>query len=41
MAITLNHTIVAARDKDASARFLADIFGLTYEQSNGHLLRFA
>jgi catechol 2,3-dioxygenase-like lactoylglutathione lyase family enzyme len=36
MAITLNHTIVPARDKDASARFFADIFGLTYEQSNGH-----
>jgi catechol 2,3-dioxygenase-like lactoylglutathione lyase family enzyme len=28
MAIRLNHTIVAARDKDASARFVADILGL-------------
>src|SRR5215510_4941951 len=31
MAITLNHTIVPAHDKEASARFFADIFGLTYE----------
>jgi catechol 2,3-dioxygenase-like lactoylglutathione lyase family enzyme len=31
MAITLNHTIVPARDKEASARFFADIFGLKYE----------
>lgn len=36
MAITLNHTIVPARDKQASARFFADIFGLTYEQSDGY-----
>lgn len=28
MAIALNHTIVPARDKDSSARFFADIFGL-------------
>jgi catechol 2,3-dioxygenase-like lactoylglutathione lyase family enzyme len=28
MTITLNHTIVPARDKAASARFFADIFGL-------------
>lgn len=28
MAIQLNHTIVAARDKQASARFLTDILGL-------------
>lgn len=28
MTITLNHTIVRARDKDASARFLADLLGL-------------
>ena len=28
MAITLNHTIVPARDKDASARFFAELFGL-------------
>ena len=36
MAITLNHTIVPARDKVASARFFADIFGLKYEGSSGH-----
>ena len=28
MTITLNHTIVSARDKDAAARFFAEIFGL-------------
>ncbi len=28
MAITLNHTIVPARDKAASARFFAKLFGL-------------
>jgi catechol 2,3-dioxygenase-like lactoylglutathione lyase family enzyme len=28
MAVQLNHTIVAARDKDASATFLAEILGL-------------
>jgi catechol 2,3-dioxygenase-like lactoylglutathione lyase family enzyme len=28
MAVRLNHTIVAARDGDASARFLADMLGL-------------
>jgi catechol 2,3-dioxygenase-like lactoylglutathione lyase family enzyme len=28
MAIELNHTIVYSRDKRASARFLADLFGL-------------
>lgn len=28
MAVQLNHTIVAARDKEASARFLAEILGL-------------
>ncbi len=31
MAITLNHTIVPARDKMASARFLAQLFGLEVE----------
>jgi catechol 2,3-dioxygenase-like lactoylglutathione lyase family enzyme len=36
MAITLNHTIVPARDKDASARFFAAIFGLAYGGSSGH-----
>jgi catechol 2,3-dioxygenase-like lactoylglutathione lyase family enzyme len=27
MTITLNHTIVSARDKDAAARFFAEILG--------------
>lgn len=36
MAITLNHTIVPARDKEASARFFAQIFGLTYDGPMSH-----
>ena len=36
MAIILNHTIVPARDKVASAEFFARIFGLTYEGTMGH-----
>lgn len=28
MAIVLNHTIVPARDKEAAAKFFADLFGL-------------
>ena len=36
MPITLNHTIVPARDKEASAKFFADIFGLKYEGVSGH-----
>jgi catechol 2,3-dioxygenase-like lactoylglutathione lyase family enzyme len=36
MAITLNHTIVPARDKEASARFFAHMFGLAYAGANGH-----
>jgi catechol 2,3-dioxygenase-like lactoylglutathione lyase family enzyme len=28
MGVELNHTIVSARDKEASARFLADVLGL-------------
>jgi catechol 2,3-dioxygenase-like lactoylglutathione lyase family enzyme len=36
MTIELNHTIVPARDKDKSARFFADIFGLQYDGSSGH-----
>ena len=36
MAITLNHTIVPARDKEASARFFAEVFGLKYEGPSGH-----
>jgi catechol 2,3-dioxygenase-like lactoylglutathione lyase family enzyme len=30
MSITLNHTIVPAHDKVASAKFFANLFGLTY-----------
>ena len=36
MAITLNHTIVPAHDKEASARFFAHLFGLTYAGPQGH-----
>ena len=36
MPIILNHTIVPAHDKVASARWFADIFGLTYEKAQGH-----
>jgi catechol 2,3-dioxygenase-like lactoylglutathione lyase family enzyme len=36
MAITLNHTIVPARDKAAAARVFAQIFGLTYDGREGH-----
>ncbi len=32
----LNHTIVPARDKEASARFFADIMGLHYAGPAGH-----
>jgi len=35
MAIRLDHTIVPAKDKDASAKFFAEIFDLTV-QSDGH-----
>ncbi len=36
MAIVLDHTIVPARDKEASARFFAEMFGLKYEGTSGH-----
>jgi len=36
MTIELDHLIVPARDKDASARFFADIFGLSYDGTAGH-----
>jgi catechol 2,3-dioxygenase-like lactoylglutathione lyase family enzyme len=36
MAIVLDHTIVPARDKEASAKFLARILGLTYESGASH-----
>ena len=36
MTITLNHTIVWARDKEGAARFFAEIFGLRFERLSGH-----
>lgn len=36
MTITLNHTIVPVRDKEAAARFFAEIFGLRFDSSGGH-----
>jgi catechol 2,3-dioxygenase-like lactoylglutathione lyase family enzyme len=39
MPITLNHTIVLARDKEAAARFFARIFGLRFEGASGHFAK--
>jgi len=36
MTITLNHTIVPARDKKAAAQFFARIFGLHADPKDGH-----
>jgi catechol 2,3-dioxygenase-like lactoylglutathione lyase family enzyme len=36
MSITLDHTIVPARDKIASARFFARIFGLEFNGLHSH-----
>ena len=36
MTITLNHTIVPARDKEAAARTFAQLFGLSFEGVSGH-----
>jgi len=36
MTITLNHTIVPARDKVKAAKFFARIFGLRYRASKDH-----
>ena len=36
MSITLNHTIVPTKDKDAAARFFARIFGLNYDGPISH-----
>ena len=36
MTITLNHTIVPARDRQASAEFFARIFGLRADKEHGH-----
>ena len=35
MSITLNHTIVPAHDKAASAKFFANLFGLRYDGPMG------
>jgi catechol 2,3-dioxygenase-like lactoylglutathione lyase family enzyme len=36
MTITLDHTIVPAHDKEKSARFFAEIFGLKLDSPIGH-----
>jgi catechol 2,3-dioxygenase-like lactoylglutathione lyase family enzyme len=36
MTVTLNHTIVHARDKEATARFLTDILGLPAHRTLAH-----
>ena len=36
MTITLNHSIVPARDKRAAAQFFARIFGLHADPKGGH-----
>jgi catechol 2,3-dioxygenase-like lactoylglutathione lyase family enzyme len=36
MTITLDHTIVPVKDKEASAQFFASIFGLKVEPDVGH-----
>lgn len=36
MAVTLNHTIVHARDKEATARFLTEILGLSAHRTLSH-----
>ena len=38
MTITFNHTIVASRDKQQSAEFLADLFGLPSPKPLGHFM---
>jgi catechol 2,3-dioxygenase-like lactoylglutathione lyase family enzyme len=39
MAITLNHTIVPAHDKEAAAKFFARIFGLKFDGYTGPFAR--
>ncbi|WP_099022269.1 VOC family protein [Mycolicibacterium palauense] len=41
MSISLNHTIVAARDKGESARFLTELFGLPEPRPLGRFLAVA
>ena len=39
MAITFNHTIVAARDRRESANFFTEMFGLPAAAEIGHFLQ--
>ncbi len=39
MTIHLDHTIVPAKDKVASAEFFANIFGLTVKPGQGHFVQ--
>ena len=36
MTITLNHTIIPARDKEAAASLFAQLFGLSFEATGDH-----
>ena len=38
MTVELNHTIVHAADRDASAKFMAEVFGLPEPEPFGHFL---
>ncbi|MDB5445848.1 MAG: glyoxalase/bleomycin resistance protein/dioxygenase [Phenylobacterium sp.] len=38
MSVELNHTIVHAADPEASARFMAEVFGLPKAEPFGHFL---
>ena len=38
MAITFNHTIVAAKDREESASFFTELFGLPRAKEFGHFL---
>jgi extradiol dioxygenase family protein len=38
MSISFNHTIVASRDKQESAQFLAELFGLPSPKPFGHFM---
>ena len=39
MTIHLDHTIVPAKDKAASAKFFADVFGLIVKPGDGHFVQ--
>src|SRR5262249_28221087 len=38
MAVSLNHTIVVARNKEATAEFLAGVLGLSAPRRGGHFV---